>query len=131
MMFSNDPRSIFPEGVFVLSCNALHEEAGAPRAAAAVSPGESDPQAQDRAEAYGLTPAGTRVARWALLQPDDRKVFNTWARWVAVFYSVIVVSLLAAILLGNHTSVGQQTLYASPVTERGAAESPPPGSIRK
>ena len=39
--------------------------------------------------------------------------------------------LLAAILLGNHTSVGQQTLYASPVTERGAAESPPPGSIRK
>ena len=128
MMLSNNGRSTIPAAVFVLACETFQEEAGATRAVTSSSPAKSGLQAQDRADDYGLTPAGTRLARWASLDPGDRKVFNNWALWVAAFYSAIIVSLLAAILLGTHAPADQRTLTASPMVERSSPQWPAPAT---
>jgi hypothetical protein len=123
MIISNDQRAIFIEGAFVLGCDNFHEAAGSPHVAASRLPCRSEPEAQDRAEAYGLTPAGTRLARWASLKSEDRRVFNIWALWVAGFYAVVIISLVASIALGSHAPAGR-TLTASPMPQRSLPELP-------
>jgi hypothetical protein len=61
----------------------------------------------------------------ASLDPNDRAVFNIWARRVAAFYSVLILSLVVAILLGAHISDDQKLLAATAAMEQSAPEMPP------
>jgi hypothetical protein len=69
----------------------------------------------------------------ASLDSNDRAVFNTWARRVVAFYSLLVISLVAAMLLGNHTPTDQKLLAATSAIEKNSPAMPPPvtGSVGK
>jgi hypothetical protein len=81
----------------------------------------------------GLNLTGSRAARWASLDSDDRKVFNIWAARVAAFYSLLVISILGAILLGAYTPLGRKAVLVSRAIERSSSQLPAPEtpSIRK
>jgi hypothetical protein len=61
----------------------------------------------------------------ASLDPNDRAVFNIWARRVAAFYSLLIVLLVAGMLLGAHMSDDQELLAATPAMEQGSPQMPP------
>lgn len=69
----------------------------------------------------------------ASLDPDDRAVFNIWARRVVAFYSLLIISLVAAMLLGNHTPTDQKLLAATSAIEKNSPAMPLPvtGSVGK
>jgi hypothetical protein len=81
----------------------------------------------------GLNLADSRAARWASLDSDDRKVFNIWAARVAAVYSLLIISLLGAILLGAYAPLGPKHLLASRAIERSSTgvPAPAPRSIGK
>lgn len=56
------------------------------------------------------------------LDPDDRKVFNVWARWVTAFYSLLIMSLLVAMRLGAQVPAGRETASAASTIERSSPE---------
>ena len=56
------------------------------------------------------------------VDPDDRKVFNVWARWVTAFYSLLIISLLVAMRLGAHAPAGRETASAASTIERSSPE---------
>src|ERR1035437_7894552 len=107
VMFSNGQRSNSPEGVLVLSCHTFSEETGVPRK-------------EERPGGYRDSPAWSRAAGWTSQDPNEREVFNVWARSVAAFYSLIIISLLVAMSLDAHTPAGPKALSASAAMERGS-----------
>jgi hypothetical protein len=120
VMFSNGQRSNSPEGVLVLSCHTFSEEAGVPRKEAARASNDPGSESQERPGGYRDSPAWSRAAGWTSQDPNEREVFNVWARSVAAFYSLIIISLLVAMSLGAHTPAGPKALSASAAMERGS-----------
>jgi hypothetical protein len=82
-----------------------------------------------RAGGYRLGPAQNRVARWTSLDPDQRAVFNVWAKSVAAFYLLLIVALLA-MLPSVQPSVGPKVVSASATLERNLPAPSAPGSGR-
>jgi hypothetical protein len=97
-----------------------------PRAEIAGTSTDRGSEGQKTLGAAGLNLAGSRAARWASLDSEDRKVFNIWAAGVAAFYSLLVISILGAILLGAYTPLGQKALLVSRAIERSSPELPAP-----
>jgi hypothetical protein len=115
MMISNHQRPHLPPGT---------------EAACASNILDSGPQVRS---ASGQNAPGGRGARWASLDSNDRAVFNIWARRVTAFYSLLIISLVAAMLLGAHISADRKLLAASPAMELSSPEMPAPitGSVGK
>jgi hypothetical protein len=99
---------------------------GPPRAEISRNSTDRGSEGQKTFSAEGLYLAGSRAVRWASLDSDDRKVFNIWAARVAAFYSLLILSILGAILLGAYTPLGQKALLVSRAIERGSPELPAP-----
>lgn len=118
------------KGIFVFANAAHSTESAQPSAEAPEIYSHRVPDQHARAGG-SLDPADSRGARWASLNPDDRDVFNLWARGVLAFYSVIIVALLGAALLGVHPGGGKPATTS--VVERGSLDSSAsgPGSAGK
>jgi hypothetical protein len=74
--------------------------------------------------------APSRATRWTPLDPDQRAVFNVWAKSVAAFYSLLIISLLAAAWFGVHPKAGPNAVAASATLERTLADPSAQGSER-
>jgi hypothetical protein len=102
-------------GTSIDSSKPFCDEAGLPRsgmskafeasAISEVAKTSNGPAPKDHLR-FGVSSAASRPARWT--SPDDRKVFNVWALWVAAFYSSLTAALLAAMLLGAYLSGGRE-----------------------
>jgi hypothetical protein len=125
MMRSNHRRSHGSEGIFVLSCDAFPKETGLPGAEAARATNVLDSGRQVCSDS-GRDAADGRGGRWASLDAHDREVFNIWAKRVTAFYSLLIISLVAAMLLGAYTPADRKLLAASPAMERSSPEMPAP-----
>jgi hypothetical protein len=60
------------------------------------------------------------------LNANDRAVFDRWVWRVTAFYSLLVASLVAAMLLGSHTSVDERPLVTTSTMEHGSSANPTP-----
>ena len=129
MTFSDCQRTNSSKGIFVLGSDTFSEQPGLPRREAAATPNDPGSESEQRAGGGRRGPAWSRAARWAPLDPDERAVFNVWAKSVAAFYSVLIISLLTAMLLGFHAPAGP----LSAALEHGSAglSVPRAGSIGK
>jgi hypothetical protein len=81
-----------------------------------------------------MMPSGyQRLNFIAALDSNDRAVFNIWARRVTAFYSLLIVSLVAAMLLGAHLSDDQKLLAATSAMDKSSPAMPVPvtGSVGK
>lgn len=116
------------QGIFILANIARSAEPVRPFAEARDISRVPD---HDVRAAGSFDPADSRGKRWASLNPDDQKVFNLWARGVLAFYSVIIIALLSAVLLGVHPGGGKPATTS--VVERGSLDSSAsgPGSVNK
>jgi hypothetical protein len=56
--------------------------------------------------------AGAAMRRRAL-NPEDRKVFDSWAKAVAAFYSLVVVGLLAALLFSPRAALVEKASFSA------------------
>jgi hypothetical protein len=122
MMSPSPQRSDFPEGAFVLNCDVLSRKNSRPVTSAA---GISVSRRRVNL-ASGASPADSRAARWTSLDANDRRVFNIWARRVAAFYSLLMFSLVVAMLLSAHMPAGRTFVAASPVVEQSSQQMPAP-----
>jgi hypothetical protein len=86
---------------------------------------------ETRSGGYPQRSAAARGApRWTSLDPDQRAVFNVWARSVVAFYSLLIISVLAAVLLGVHPSPGPKAVAAWAALDRTLADSSAPAPER-
>jgi hypothetical protein len=133
MTFSDCQRTNSSEGIFVMGSDTFSEQAGLLRKEAAVTSNGSGSESEQRSDSRRRSPAWSRAAQWASLDPDERAVFHVWAKSVAAFYSLLVVSLLTATLLGVHALAGPTALPLSAALEQGSAglSVPRAGSIGK
>ena len=71
--------------------------------------------------------------RSASLDPDQHAVFNAWAKSVATFCSLLIVSALVAVWLGAHLPAGANAVAASatPKSSLANASAPMPGRSGK
>jgi hypothetical protein len=122
IMSPSPQRSDFPEGVFVLNRDVFSGNKGAPGA----EPAGISVSGRQVNSASGVNPADSRGAHWASLDANDRKVFNIWARRVAAFYSLLMFSLVVAMLLNARMPAGRTFLATSPVVERNSPQMPAP-----
>jgi hypothetical protein len=115
-MASNHRRSRLPEGVFVMSREPVSKD-GLPRIGTVKA-------ANDSGSAYPLRAGGDRdhddspPPWWASLGSENRKVVNVWVLAVSAFYSLVMISLLTAVLLGAYTPEGRNAVAAAPGAER-------------
>ena len=133
MTFSDCQRTNSSKGFFVLGSDTFSERTGLPREEAAATPNDLGSESEQRAGGGRRGPAWSRAARWAPLDPDERAVFNVWAKSVAAFYSLLIISMLTTMLLGSHAPAGPKALPLSAALEHGSPESSVPraGSIGK
>jgi hypothetical protein len=133
MMFSDCQRTNSSKGIFVMGSDTFSEQTGLPRREPAVTSNGSGSESEQRAETCRRSPAWSRAAQWTSLDPDERAVFHVWAKSVAAFYSLLVISLLTAMLLGVHAPVGGKGLPLSAALEHGSPglSVPRTGSIGK
>lgn len=123
-MASNRQRSGLPEGVFVMGCEPLSKDTGLPRIG--IRGASTVEASNDSGSAYPSRAGGERdqddssAPWWASLGSDDHKVFNVWVLAMTAFYSLIMISLLAAVLLGVYTPEGRSAGAAAPGAEPGA-----------
>jgi len=47
------------------------------------------------------------------LNPEDRKVFDSWAKAVAAFYALVVVGLLAALLFSPRAALVEKASFSA------------------
>jgi hypothetical protein len=129
-MRSNSQRSKFLAGAPVRSRDTFFSQERPCREAAKAFDPDSERQ---ELSSGGRGAADSRATRWASLQPNDREVFNIWAKWVIAFYSLLVAGLVVAMLLGARTSADRKDLSASSTAERGppALSATAPGSMGK
>jgi hypothetical protein len=110
MRLSDSLRANSPEGVFVASGAANSVETGLPPANAATGR-----DVGRNAGARGrLQPTDGRAARLAAMSARDREIFNLWARRVGALYSLIIVALVTAMLLGSHSAAEQKAVATAP-----------------
>jgi hypothetical protein len=124
MMISNRQRAEFPEGVLVLSGDTSAKETPPPVQVIKAS-NDSDPEPQQRSGGRS-NPVASRAAQWASMNSNDREVFNIWARGVVAFYSLLIISLLVAVLLGAHAPAGGAAVSTASTMERSSPELPAP-----
>lgn len=131
MTFSDCQRTNTSKGIFVLGSDTFSEQTGLPRKEAAVT--SNDPGSAQRLDGGRRSPAWSRAAQWASLDPDERAVFNVWAKSVAALYSLLIISLLTTMLLGVHAPAGPKALPLSAALEHGSPglSVPRAGSIGK
>jgi hypothetical protein len=131
MTFSDCQRANSSKGIFGPGSDTFSGQTGPPCKEAAVT--SNDPGSAQRFEVSRRGPAWSRAAQWALLDPDERAVFNVWAKSVAAFYSLLIISMLTTMLLGSHAPAGPKALPLSAALEHGSPESSVPraGSIGK
>jgi hypothetical protein len=124
-------RSDSPESIFVLGSDTSCGEADLQRAGISGASGTSNAyglQSQRQAGKDGPDLGISRAPWWALLDLDDRKVFNNWALAVTAFYLSFVILLLAAVLGGVYLPADGEPLSASSVVEHSSAELPAPAT---
>lgn len=131
MTFSDCQRTNTSRGIFVLGSDTFSDQTGLPRKEAAVTSNDSGSEQRSGASRRNL--AWSRAAQWASLDPDERAVFHVWAKSVAALYSLLIISLLTAMLLGVHAPAGPKALPLSAALEHGSAglSVPRAGSIGK
>lgn len=131
MTFSDCQRTNTSKGIFVLGSDTFPGQTGLPRKEAAVT--SNDPGSAQRLDGGRRSPAWSRAAQWASLDPDERAVFNVWAKSVAALYSLFIISLLTTMLLGVHAPAGPKALPLSAALEHGSPglSVPRAGSIGK
>jgi hypothetical protein len=133
MTFSDCQRTNTSKGIFVLGSDTFSEQTGLPRRDAAVTSNDPGSESGQRSDGSRRSPAWSRAAQWASLDPDERAVFNVWAKSVATLYSLLILSLLTAMLLGVHAPAGPKALPLSATLEHGSPglSVPRAGSIGK
>ena len=133
MTFSDCQRTNTSKGIFVLGSDTFSEQTGLPRREAAVTSNDPGSETGQRFDGSRRNPAWSRAAQWASLDPDERAVFNVWAKSVAALYSLLIISLLTTMLLGVHAPAGPKALPLSAALERGSPglSVPRAGSIGK
>jgi hypothetical protein len=133
MTLSDCQRTNSSKGIFVLGSDTFSGQTGLPRMEATVTSNDSGSETGQRAGGSRRSLAWSRAAQWTSLDPDERAVFNVWAKSVAAFYSLLIVSLLTAMSLGVHAPAGPKALPLSAALEHGSAglSVPRAGSIGK
>ena len=96
------------------------EQTGLPRKEVARTSNDPGSETGQRSGGSRRSPAWSRAAQWTSLDPDERAVFHVWAKSVAAFYSLLVISLLTAMLLGVHAPAGPKALPLSAALEQGS-----------
>jgi hypothetical protein len=118
MKHSESRRGEVSEDIFVIGSAPSSTGAGSPFSAAAEIPGDRHPCSN---QGDRLNCSDSRAAQWAAYDPQEREVFRTWARAVGAFYSLIIVALLAAMLLGARATSGPNALSAATTLQGSAA----------
>jgi hypothetical protein len=133
MMLSDCERTNSSKGIYVLGSDTFSGQTGLPRKEAAVTSNDPGSETGQRSDGSRRGPAWSRAAQWTSLDPDERAVFNVWAKSVAAFYSLLVISLLTAMLVGVYAPAGPKALPLSAALEHGSPELSVPraGSIGK
>jgi hypothetical protein len=133
MTFSDCQRTNTSKGIFVPGSDTFSGQTGLPRMEASVTSNDSGSETGQRSDGSRRSPAWSRAVQWTSLDPDERAVFNVWAKSVAAFYSLLIASLLTAMLLGVHAPAGPKALPLSAALEHGSAglSVPRAGSIGK
>ena len=133
MMLSDSQRTNSSKGIFVMGCDPFSGQTGLPRKEAAETSNDQDSETGQRAGGNRRSLLRSRAAQWTSLDPDERAVFHVWAKSVAAFYSLLIISLLTAMLLGVHAPAGPKALPLSAALEHGSPglSVPRTGSIGK
>jgi hypothetical protein len=121
-------RSDSPESIFVLGSDTSCGEADLQRAGIFGASRTSNAYGLQSQQQAGPDLGISRAPWWALLDLDDRKVFNNWALAVTAFYLSFVILLLAAVLGGVYLPADGEPLSASSVVEHSSAELPAPAT---
>jgi hypothetical protein len=127
------PTNKFFQGIYVLGSDTFSGQTGLPREEAAVTSNDPGSKVGQRSDGSRRSLAWSRAAQWASLDPDERAVFHVWAKSVVAFYSLLIISLLTAMLLGVHAPAGPKSLPLSAALEHGSPglSVPRAGSIGK
>jgi hypothetical protein len=120
MTLSDCQRTNSSKGIFVMGSDTFSGQTGLPRKEAAVTSNDSGSESEQRSGGSRRSFAWSRAAQWTSLDPDERAVFNVWAKSVAAFYSLLIISLLTAMLLGVHAPAGPKALPLSAALEHGS-----------
>jgi hypothetical protein len=133
MTFSDCQDKNSSKGIFGMGSDTFSEQTALPRKEAAATSNDSGSEGEQRSDTTRRSPAWSRAAQWPSLDPDERAVFNVWAKSVVAFYSLLVISLLTAMLLGVHAPAGSKALPLSAALEHGSSglSAPRTGSIGK
>jgi hypothetical protein len=133
MTFSDCQRANSSKGIFILGSDTFSGQTGLPRKEAAVTSNGPGSATRQRFDGSRRSLAWSRAAQWASLDPDQRAVFNVWAKSVAALYSLLIISLLTTMLLGVHAPAGPKALPLSAALEHGSPglSVPRAGSIGK
>ena len=130
MMLSDCQQANSSKGVFVLDEAVLPAETTALHSGA-MTRGSTTADRGGRARAGGsLDSADSRGARWASLSSGDREVFNRWAKWVIALYSVLILGMATAMLLGAHAAADRGAIASSLGAERAPADASASGPGR-
>ena len=133
MMLSDSQRTNSSKGIFVMGCDTFSGQTSLPRKEAAGTSNDHGSETGQSAGGNRRSLAWSRAAQWASLDPDERAVFHVWAKSVAALYSLLIISLLTAMLLGVHAPAGPKALPFSAALEHGSPglSVPRTGSIGK